>query len=130
MKQIKAPKHHNFQGMREFLKKRNAKTKNKYDIIRSPCDTCITLPICLNKSDNDILQCPLLHPIFYRIALSLDYPSDEQNQIVRLEPLGITFWIQRDAVDYAHVDIVVNGVLQFISYRIEFDGGDIENDTI
>ena len=127
--EIKAPDNMNFHALNKFLKKRNKATKKKYSIIRHPCYTCVTLPMCKNKTDIQILTCPLLYPIFYKIALALDYSSVEQNEITRLDPLNISFWIQRDSVGAAHVDVIRNGQLEFIGMGIEFDKGDIKNEN-
>jgi len=122
---IKAPEHHNFEGMRTFLEKRNDKTKSKYDIRFKPCGTCVILAMCKHKRDLDIINCPLLYPIFYKIALNLKHPSAEECEIVRIDPLTMTFWIQRDSLYRAHVDVIRDGVLEFISIAIQFDVKDI-----
>ena len=125
---INLPKDQNYPMVQRYIKKHTGKI-NKYIDIGDPCSTCITLSMCLNKSDYDILHCPLLYPIFYRTALQVPTASGItpalHSSFIKIIPLSVVFWISRAAIDYAYIDVIKNSELQFVSLRIEFDKGDI-----
>lgn len=122
---IKIPEEYKFPMIKKYVEK-HTKNIREHINVDAPCSTCITLSMCLNKDPSDILYCPLLHPILYRLAINTNHDSTIHGIFVTVNPLGITFWISRVAADYAFVDVVENGELKFISLRIEFDKGDIE----
>jgi hypothetical protein len=131
MTDIKVPPEFSNTAVDRYVKRMLGQTSiSDLTIYDGPCPTCIVLPMCLNKDSTHILHCPILFPLFYRICLSLKHnPSADissTSHILRVHPLDVTFWIQRNDVRYGHVDIIKDGYLQFISYRIVFSEEDTE----
>jgi len=131
MTEIKIPPEYKNSVVAKYLKRMLQETTVTDLVVRDgPCPTCITLPMCLNKLPNEILICPILGPLFHRVCLSLKYERaadiSASSHIMRIHPLDVTFWIQRNDIGYGHVDIIENGYLQFIYYRVVFDREDIK----
>lgn len=129
MTEIKVPLEYQNSTIDRYVKRILGQTTvSDLTIYDGPCPTCIVLSMCLNKDSTHILHCPMLFPLFYRICLSLKYDSGAEigstSHILRVHPLDVTFWVQRNDVRYGHVDIIKDGYLQFIYYRIVFSEED------
>lgn len=75
--------------------------------MKSPCDACICLPMCLSKNERDIVRCSLLYPIFYKVAHSDSYPS-EVLEFDAYKNINLIFIVTRVSPTFAYVDIRKN----------------------
>jgi hypothetical protein len=84
----------------------------------SPCNLCIVLSMCLNKTATQICDCPLLDPIFYSEAIKLKAPG---SILVRIKPLHIEFWLTRNSATDAVIDVIADNIVLFTSKVIKLE---------
>ena len=63
--------------------------------MKCPCKNCICVPMCRHKSYFDLLECPLLFPMYHNDSMSsmnlLDAPHMEQKRVL-IKYLKPTLW--------------------------------------
>lgn len=100
-----------------------------------PCVNCIVSVMCKNtKNYYDILRCPYLLPIFYDKLWGLTVPNRNDStvlvgygdyvkdctMVMVIPQLSINVWLQRQSEEHGYIDVMVDGVLKFVSLRIDF----------
>ena len=86
--------------------------------IFSPCNNCITLPMCINKKAETIIFCPLLDNLFYIESCKLkpNMPGTKVTEwsiILSMIPLHMSFWIQRNKWFQSQIYAIADDTIVF-----------------
>lgn len=95
------------------------------DHLELPCDNCITLAICQNKLDIDLIFCPLLDPYFKNQSRKLSFigkaiGSNRPAKIaLDLTSLNITIQLHKVSSKLMYIDVIKHDYLVPTCRRFE-----------